>query len=436
MVNENGRNIEREVDIAITEGKVASLRPWGGTSWEAQIEEIDCKGLHILPGVIDSQVHFREPGHTHKEDLASGTRSALAGGVTLIFDMPNTQPSTTNKTAMEEKIKLSHERSFCHVGFYFGATAKNIPDFSDEILPSCCPGIKVFLGSSTGDLLMDDLDYLSILMRKTKKTIALHSEHEGMLKETRLQLMKRKNQWSPADHPTFRNVQSAFESTKSVIALAEKQKRSLHILHISTQEEIEWIAKYHKYITCEVTPQHLYLEAPECYEQHGSFAQMNPPIRERRHREALWKALKSGVINVIGSDHAPHTREEKSKPYPESPSGIPGVQTLVPLLLNAVSSGQISLERMVNCTSTHPSELFRIKGKGRIMEGNDADFTIVDLKSKQIIEKSWLLSRCGWSPFIGQTVTGWPVYTVLMGTPALRDGEVNPKAYGKPAVFV
>ncbi len=425
VVSHSGR---AKADIGIRDGKFAAI---GDLSAAGAGEVIDAGGLHVLPGVIDSQVHFREPGLEWKEDLESGSRAAALGGVTAVFEMPNTNPSTTTPDLFAEKVGRGRDRMHTDFAFYAGATKENTDLLREmERMEGCC-GIKVFMGASTGDLLVDTDEGVAAVLDVIERRAAFHSEDEFRLADRRS--LARQGDWT--SHPEVRDAQAAIQSTERLLRLARAAGKRIHVLHVSTAEEMDILATARDIASVETTPQHLTLTAPDAYERLGAYAQMNPPIREARHREGLWKGLDQGVVDVIGSDHAPHTAEEKSKPYPASPSGMPGVQTLVPLMLDHVSKGRLTLERFVDLTSHSVQRVFGLAGKGRIMRGYDADLTLVDLSASRTIEESWLASKCGWSPFTGETVTGWPMATIVRGRAVMRDGEITAPSTGQPARF-
>ena len=417
-----------EADIGVRDGRIAAV---GSLTGARAGETFDAKGLHVLPGVIDTQVHFREPGNEHKEDLETGSRAAVLGGVTGVFEMPNTNPPTTTRAAIADKLARAQNRMHCDYAFYAGATPGNVGALGElERLPGVC-GVKAFLGSSTGTLLLNKPDDILAALRAGHRRMAVHSEDED-----RLEARKDKRvAGDPRSHPVWRDAETARASTERVLRLANEAGRRLHVLHVTTLEELPLLAGARDYATVETTPQHLTLAAPECYERLGSYAQMNPPIRGREHRDALWRAVQEGLVDVIGSDHAPHTREEKDKTYPDTPSGMPGVQTLVTILLDHVNAGRMTLERFVDLTSAGAARIFGIAGKCRIARGFDADFTIVDLKKKRKIENSWIASRCGWTPFDGMTTTGWPVATIIRGRTVMRDHALAQAALGMPIRF-
>ena len=416
-------------DVGVRDGRIAAIGDLGRV---AAAERFDASGLHVLPGVIDTQVHFREPGLEHKEDLESGTRGAAKGGVTAILEMPNTSPNTDSAEALTDKLNRARGRAWCDYAFFVGATDGNAAELATlERLPGCA-GVKVFMGSSTGSLLVADDKTLRKVLAGGHRRVAIHAEDEARLIERRALLDPAAR---AAQHPHLRDVETAVRATRRILALARETGRRIHVLHISTAEELPLLAAAKDVATVETTPQHLTLSAPECYERWGSYAQMNPPIREARHREALWRAVADGVIDVIGSDHAPHTREEKDRPYPASPSGMPGVQTLVPLMLDHVNAGRLSLERFVDLTSAGPNRIYGIANKGRIALGYDADFTVVDLKARRTITNDWMETRCGWTPFDGMAVTGWPRATVVRGNIVMRDDELLGPPAGAPVAF-
>jgi dihydroorotase len=417
-----------EGDIGVTAGRIAAI---GSLSGAKAAETFDAKGLHVLPGVIDSQCHFREPGNAHKEDLESGSRAAVLGGVTGVFEMPNTNPPTTTRAAIEDKLSRAANRMHCDYAFYVGATPANIGALAElERMPGVA-GVKAFLGSSTGTLLLDHENDIAAMLRAGRRRVAVHSEDEERLRQRKHLALR----GDPRSHPVWRDVEVARMSTERVIRLARAAGRRLHVLHVTTADEIPLLAGARELVTAETTPQHLTLTAPECYERLGTYAQMNPPIREAHHRDALWQAVTDGVIDVIGSDHAPHTRAEKDQTYPDTPSGMPGVQTLVTILLDHVHAGRLSLERFIDLTSAGAARIFGIAGKGRITQGFDADFTVVDLKARKTIENSWIASHCGWTPFDGLTTTGWAMATIIRGKIVMRDRALVLGAQGEPIRF-
>jgi dihydroorotase len=418
-----------QADIGVLGGRIAAIGSFPGAK---AAETFEARGLHVLPGAIDSQVHFREPGNEHKEDLETGSRAAVLGGVTAVFEMPNTSPPTTSREAIDDKLARAKNRMHCDYAFYAGATPANIAELAVlEKLPGVC-GIKAFLGSSTGTLLLSKPEDIFAALKSGTRRVAVHSEDEDRL-VARKALAARA---TPASHPIWRDVETARASTERVLALAKKAGRRLHVLHVTTGDEIPLLAAAKDFATAETTPQHLTLSAPDCYERLGSYAQMNPPIRDESHRQALWNAVREGVIDVIGSDHAPHTREEKNKTYPDTPSGMPGVQTLVTLLLDHVNMGHMSLERFVDLTAYGPQRIFGLAGKGRIARGWDADFTVVDMNHSRTIENSWIASRCGWTPFDGMKTKGWAVATILRGQIVMRDFALAAASRGQPLRFV
>jgi dihydroorotase len=426
LVNHDGRG---ERDIGVRNGRIAAIGPL--VSARAP-EIIDCRGLTILPGVIDTQVHFREPGLIHKEDLETGSRGAVAGGVTAVFEMPNTNPLTTTAELLADKVARARHRMFCDFAFFAGGTRENVEDIPKLERLEGSAGIKVFMGSSTGNLLVDDEQSLDRIIARLSRRASFHAEDEARLKAR----MDKRVPGDPSSHPVWRDEEAALIATQRLVRLAETHRKRVQVLHVSTAEEMDFLADHKEWASVEVTPHHLTLVAPECYDKLGNYAQMNPPVRGERHRAAIWWALQSGVVDILGSDHAPHTREEKDHAYPASHSGMTGVQTLVPVMLDHVNAGRLSLERFVDLTSHAPQRLFQLRGKGRAAVGWDADFTIVDLKRTHTITNAWVQSRAGWTPYDGKRVTGWPVGTFVRGRRVMWQGELQGPASGEPVRFL
>ncbi|RVU34155.1 dihydroorotase [Hwanghaeella grinnelliae] len=419
----------QDVDVGISGGKVIAI---GSLSSADATETMDCTGLHVLPGVIDSQVHFREPGPTHKEDLASGSAGAAAGGVTAFFEMPNTSPLTITAEAIDDKLDRAAGRSWTDFAFYVGGAAASIATLPElEYKKGIC-GVKIFMGASTGDLLSPDDETIRGILGAGRRVVAVHAEDNDRLQE-RAHLVA---DGAPVTmHPVWRDVEVCLKATQRILKLAEETRRRVHVLHITTGEEMALLARHKHIASVETTPQHLTLCAPDDYERIGSRAQMNPPIRDAEQRDALWRAVADGIVDVIGSDHAPHTLEEKAKPYPQSPSGMTGVQTLVPIMLNHVNEGRLTLERFVDMTSTGPARIFRIAGKGRIAVGYDADFTVVDMKADREITDGWIKSKSAWTPYDGKRVTAWPMATIIRGNTVMREDELLGTPLGQQVQF-
>ena len=425
VVNQDGIG---KADIGIRAGKIAEI---GDLSARQADQVQDCAGLHVLPGVIDSQVHFREPGNEHKEDLESGSRAAVMGGVTCVFEMPNTSPLTTEFDKLSDKIARGRNRMHSDFAFWFGATVENVGILAEAERLEGCAGIKMFMGSSTGDLLVSDDAGVAAVLANGRRRVAVHSEEED-------RLIARKGErveGDPSSHPVWRDVTAAVECTTRLIRHAREQRRRIHILHISTGDEIPLLAANKDLVTAEATPHHLTLDGDEAYARLGTLVQMNPPVRGAVHRDRIFEGLRQGVIDVLGSDHAPHALEEKAKPYPASPSGMPGVQTLVPVMLTHVAEGRLSLERFVDLTSHGPQRIFGLAGKGRIAVGYDADFTVVDLKAEREIRNDWIASKCGWTPYDGFKTRGWAVGTIIRGTRVMWEDELAAPSQGQPARF-
>ena len=426
VANHAGRG---PADVGVIDGRIAFI---GDLSQASAGEVFDATGLTVLPGVIDTQVHFREPGLEWKEDLETGSRAAALGGVVAVFEMPNTNPNTTDPETMADKLVRANNRMWTDHAFYVGGTHENA-DYLGELerLPGCC-GVKVFMGASTGDLLIADDEGVRKVLSNVRRRATFHSEDEYRLVERRS--LARTGDWT--SHPEVRDAESAILSTRRLVGLAKETGARIHVLHVTTKDEMEFL-RFHKDVaTVEITPQHLTLAAPEAYERLGAYAQMNPPIRSQEHVDALWLwGMQQGVADVLGSDHAPHTKEEKSKPYPASPSGMPGVQTLVPLMLTHVANGHLSLERFIDLTSGGAQRVFGTANKGRMAVSYDADLTIVDLKARKTITHDQQASRCGWTPFDGFETTGWPVATIVRGRVVMKDGELIGQAHGQPVRF-
>ncbi len=425
VVNQNGVGL---ADIGVIGGKIAAI---GDLAQADAGQVVNATGLHILPGVIDSQVHFREPGSEWKEDLETGANAAALGGVTAVFEMPNTNPTTTTLAALEDKIIRGRNRMQSDFAFWFGAAAENVDLLAEAERQEGCAGIKMFMGSSTGDLLVDESEHVARVLANGRRRVAVHSEEESRLNERK----GLRRAGDPSSHPVWRDPTAALLCTERLIRMARENNRRVHVLHISTADELPILAANKDLITAEATPHHLTFDGDVEYARLGTCIQMNPPVRGAAHRDAIFEALRQGVIDVLGSDHAPHLREEKDKPYPESPSGMPGVQTLVPVMLNHVAEGRLTLERFVDLTAHGPQRLFGIAGKGRIAKGYDADFTIVDLKAKREITHDWIASKCGWTPYAGMTVTGWPVGTMIRGRRVMWEDELTGPAGGQPVRF-
>jgi dihydroorotase len=426
VVNQDGEGVR---DIGITDGRIAEIGNLGESS---AAETIDCKGLHVLPGVIDTQVHFREPGLTHKEDLESGSRSAVMGGVTAVFEMPNTNPLTVTEEAFTAKVAAGRHRMHCDFAFFIGGTRENVDSLPVLERAEGCAGVKVFVGSSTGSLLVEDDESLRRIFKVIRRRAAFHAEDEYRLNDRKGLRVEN----DPRSHPVWRDETAALMATERLVKLAHETGKRIHVLHITTKQEIAFLRDHKDVASVEATPHHLTMAAPECYERLGTYAQMNPPVRSADHRDAIWRGIEQGIVDILGSDHAPHTLEEKAKAYPGSPSGMTGVQTLVPIMLDHVNAGRLSLQRFVDLTSAGPARLYNIACKGRIAAGYDADFTIVDLKRSETITNKWVASRAAWTPYDGMRVTGWPVGTVVRGKRVMWQGELMTASQGEPVRFL
>jgi dihydroorotase len=425
VVNADGA---ARADVGVRAGRIAAV---GDLERASAGEKIDCRGLHVLPGVVDTQVHFREPGLEHKEDLESGSRGAILGGVTAVFEMPNTDPLTTSATALADKVGRARNRMHCDFAFFVGGTHENVSELPElERLPGAA-GVKVFIGSSTGRLLVPDDGGIRAILKVIRRRASFHCEDESRLEERK----KLRVEGDPSSHPVWRDETTALRATQRLVGIAHETGKQVHVLHVTTAEEIDFLAGHKDVASVEVTPHHLTMAAPDCYARLGTRAQMNPPVRDGRHREALWRGIENRIVDILGSDHAPHTLEEKAKRYPASPSGMTGVQTLVPLMLDHVNAGRLTLERFVELSSATPARLFSIAAKGRIIVGNDADFTVVDLKKKQTIRNDWIASKSRWTPYDNTEVTGWPIGTFVRGSKVMWEGELVKASTGAPVRF-
>ena len=417
----------KQQDIGIENSKIVKI----GKLKEDARETYDAEGLLVLPGCIDTQTHFREPGSTDTEDLYSGSRAAIAGGITAVFEMPNTNPPTSNKKEFQRKLDLAKNRMYCNYAFYFGATADNADDLADlKNLEGCC-GIKLFAGSSTGNLLVAKETDIEKVFKNSSKVVAVHSEDEEILNINK-KLIRNGDVHS---HPIWRSVECAMSSTRRIVKIAEKYNKKAHILHITTKEEIDFLSQHKGNITFEITPQHLTIYAPECYDKLGTYAQMNPPIRDKSHYDRLWYAVKNNLNDTIGSDHAPHLKKNKEKVYPNSPSGMPGVQTLMPVMLDHINAGKLSINQLISFVCENPVKIFGIKNKGFIKEKYDADLTIVDMNKKITIKNENIESKCKWSPFNNIEFKGTPVATIIAGKIKMKAGEILGDPDGSPLIF-
>lgn len=392
--------------------------------------EIDAQGLTLLPGVIDPQVHFREPGLEHKEDLFTASCACAKGGVTSFLEMPNTRPLTTTQQALDDKLQRAANKSLVNYGFFIGATAENLPDL---LLAKPTPGIKIFMGSMHGNLLIDQEAVLEAIFAQGDRLIAVHAEDQARINQRRQEFA---NIHDPAVHSQIQDNQAALLATQLALKLAKKYQRRLHILHMSTAEEADLLREDKpSWVTAEVTPQHLLLNT-SAYEKIGTLAQMNPPLRSPHDNEVLWQALRDGVIDFIATDHAPHTLEEKAQPYPNSPSGMPGVETSLALMLTAAVEGRCTVAQVVQWMSKAVAVAYGIPNKGAIAPGYDADLVLVDLNTYRPVRREELLTKCGWSPFEGWNLTGWAVTTVVGGEVVYDQGRVNTQVRGQALTFL
>ena len=420
---------EERADVAVRDTRIAAI---GALTADSADEVIDATGLHVLPGLIDSHVHLRDPGDAAVETLHTGTKAAVLGGIATVFDMPNTTPAIVDHERLDWKRGYVEEQSWCDVGLYVGGTKTNIDTLAELETEAGVCAIKVFAGSSTGTLMVEDDEHIERVMRAGRRRIAFHSEDEYRLQARKPNFhsgMPHRN------HMEWRDEECAFLGTRRLMALARRTGRPAHILHVSTAEELEYLRDFRDIASVEVLVNHLTQVAPDCYDRLGGFGVMNPPIRGERHRAASWAAVADGTVDTVGSDHAPHSRAAKALPWPDCPAGLTGVQTLVPIMLDHVSAGRLSLSRLVDLMAAGPARVYGLVGKGRLAAGYDGDFTLVDMGRRRTIEDSWIVSPCGWTPFAGTTVQGWPVATVLRGRLVMRDDEVLGTPLGRLARF-
>ena len=396
---------------------------------ETPIREIDAEGLTLLPGVIDPQVHFREPGLEHKEDLFTASCACAKGGVTSFLEMPNTRPLTISQSALDDKLQRASQKCLVNYGFFIGATAENLPELL-KVEPT--PGIKIFMGSMHGQLLVDQETALEAIFAKGRRLIAVHAEDQARIKQRRQELAGSDD---PAIHSQIQDNLAALLATQLALELSKKYQRRLHILHMSTAEEADLLRQDKpSWVTAEVTPQHLLLNTG-AYEKIGTLAQMNPPLRSPHDNDVLWQALLDGVIDFIATDHAPHTLAEKATAYPNSPSGMPGVETSLPLMLTAAMQGRCSVAQVSHWMSTGVAKGYGIANKGAIAPGYDADLVLVDLNTYRPVRREELLTKCRWSPFEGWNLTGWPVMTIVGGQIVYDRGQLNTEVRGQALTF-
>ena len=416
-----------KTDIGLSGGKIKKI----GKIELNSSKVYDATDKVVLPGIIDTQVHFREPGSPDAEDLESGSRAAVLGGVTSLFEMPNTNPPTANLVEFDKKLKAAKNRMHSNYAFYFGATPNNTDQLADlKNVEGCC-GVKLFAGSSTGNLLVDKEADIEKVISSSDRIVSIHSEDEDIIK-LRKKFIKKGDVHS---HPEWRNVECAMSSTRRVVKIAERYNKKIHVLHVTTKDEVDFLAMHKKNVTFETTPQHLTLYAPDCYDKLGTYAQMNPPLRTKEHYDRLWVAIKNNIVDVLGSDHAPHLKANKDKEYPNTPSGMPGVQTIFPVMLDHVINGKLTLKQLINLMCENPCKIFGIKRKGYLKEGYDADLTIIDMNKSVTIKNEMIASKCGWTPFDNYKVKGFPVATIVNGSIVMKDGKVVAESLGKPLEF-
>jgi dihydroorotase len=412
-------------NVLIDGARIAAIDPAVQTTAD---EVVDATGLHLIPGVIDDQVHFRDPGLTHKEDLYTASRACAKGGVTTFLEMPNTVPNTTTQALLEQKLALAAEKSLVNYGFYIGATPNNLDELK---LATRTPGIKIFIGSSTGDLLVDEQEALERIFAETTLPICAHCEDETTVRRNKERYAASTD---VADHSKIRDHAAAVIATRRAMDLAKRHRHRFHVLHVSTADELPLLAEHGDVITAEACPHHLFFSIDD-YARLGTLVQMNPSLKTKADAAAIWQALLNGTIQVIATDHAPHTLEEKRQPYPKAPSGLPAVENSLALLLNEVHRGRCTLEQVVHWMCDAPARVWDIVNKGRIEVGYDADLVLVDLNKQQTITNETQETKARWSPWHGETLTGWPVRTWVMGHEVFRDGRIDESRRGHEAQY-
>lgn len=421
---------EAQADIGVKDKRIASFSV---TASDEAEQEIDATGLHVLPGLIDAHVHLRDPGRPEVETIETGTKAAALGGITSVFDMPNTNPAVTSIDMLDWKRQHIERNAHIDVAMYIGATRENTPLLAKmEAEPGVC-AVKVFAGSSTGNLMIEDDEGIEAVLRSGHRRVAFHSEDEYRLQERRPHFHVGQPHRM---HAEWRDEECAFRGTKRIVALGHKVNRPVHILHVSTQEELLYLKEHRDIATVELLANHLTQQGPESYERLGGMSVMNPPIRnDERHYLESWAALRDGRVDVVSSDHAPHPLGEKQKPWLECPSGLTGVQTIVPVMLDHVNAGRLSLSRLADVMAAGPARVYGVPNKGRLAVGFDADFTLVDMKKKREITNDWIASPAGWTPFNGTTVTGWPIATIVRGHIVMKDDEICEEKVGQTVTF-
>ncbi|WP_341838155.1 dihydroorotase [Chitinophaga pollutisoli] len=433
IVNEGTTTV---ADVLIRNGRIEKIAPQIGETGR----EIDGTGKHLLPGVIDDQVHFREPGLTHKADIRHEARAAVAGGTTSFMEMPNTKPEAVTQERLEEKYDIAAQTSLANYSFFMGVANDN----PDEVLKTNAKkdrvcGVKIFMGSSTGNMLVDNYLTLEKIFGQTELLIATHCEDEKIIRHNMEEFKKAKgDQLTAADHPLIRNEEACFESSLVAIQFAKKHNSRLHILHISTEKELQLFSNMlplsEKRITAEVCVHHLWFTADD-YAQYGNLIKCNPAIKAPHHREALWKGLLDDRLDIIATDHAPHTWDEKQQPYLQAPSGVPLVQHSLLMMLEQVKAGRFTIEQLVRKMSHAPAECFRIRERGFLREGYWADAVIVDLDAASPVSKNNIYYKCGWSPFEGHTFPAAVTHTFVSGHLAYDNGVFNEQQCGQRLLF-
>lgn len=432
LVNEGQRFCS---DLRIENGLIAQIAPT--IEPRAEDEVIDATGLWLLPGMIDDQVHFREPGMTHKADIASESRACAAGGITSFMEMPNTRPPALDRDSLEAKYAIAAQSSVVNYAFYMGASNDNLEAIR-AIDPKSTPGVKVFMGASTGNMLVDDPDVLNGIFRDSPVTIITHCEDSPMIEDNLQKALGTYGEDIPAGlHPLIRSREACIKSTRLAIALARKHNARLHVLHISTAEELELFESgplANKRITAETCVHFLHFNDSD-YQRLGMRLKCNPAIKTERDRRAIVRALAEGRVDVLATDHAPHLLEEKNNPYQKAPSGVPLVQFALQVALERVFAGELSLERVVEAVSHAPAQLFDVAGRGFLREGFAADLVLVDPRQPHTVQRAEVLSKCAWSPFEGTTFSSSIVSTFVNGQRVWDGREIAAQSLGQRLSF-
>lgn len=428
-----------DADVLVENGKIIDVIKRGAADSgvelgsDSSVEEIDCAKKIILPGLIDAHVHFRMPGASYKEDWQTGSSAAASGGVTTVLDMPNNKPPIFSIAELEVKRKMISGRSFVNYGLYMGFNGENFREINKA---EGIPGVKIYCAHSTGKIGVGS-DHVEKAFTEIDrdKLLVFHAEDEECIEKHRAEVMADGDDVEPIAHSRIRDPKCALKMVKRLCELAKDHNRPIHICHVSTEAEIDVINEYRGVgVTCEVAPHHLVLSEDD-YDYLGNFIKVNPPVRSQVDVFGLWKCLKMGMIDIIATDHAPHTSEEKEVPYVQAPSGLPGVETLLPILLNTVNNDGMTLEEVVKLCCERPAEIFKLEGKGKIEKGFDADLVVVDMDMEKTLQNEDVFSKCGWSPYADSVFMGWPIMTFVDGQLVFESGKIVGNPLGNDVKF-